>query len=65
MQRGLLEGGAAVAVLLCLAAGGLAQRGRFQRFQQPDDPDESVAAPCEAGFHFIRVESGDKTGVGI
>src|ERR1039458_889805 len=42
-----------------LAAAALAQRGGFQRMQQPDDPYERVADRREAEFHFIRLEYTD------
>src|ERR1039457_6469487 len=43
-------------VLWFIAAAALAQRGGFQRMQQPDDPYEQVADRREAEFHFIRSE---------
>jgi hypothetical protein len=52
MRRGFL-----LALLLCIGAAALAQRGRF--FREPDD-DEVQAPVRNAEYHFLRVEYTDR-----
>src|SRR5215217_34034 len=55
MKRSLLTTGSAVGVLLLLAIGALAQRGRFQGRGNEDTP--MPERPAE--FHFLRLEYTD------
>src|SRR3954471_20219073 len=55
MKRSVLQGGAAGALLLCLALGALAQRGRFGIRDEDDEP----LPARNAEFHFLRLEYTD------
>jgi len=55
MKRSVVQGGAAGTLLLCLALGALAQRGRFGIRDEDDEP----LPPRNAEFHFLRLEYTD------
>src|SRR5438128_2449694 len=63
MKRSLLRAGVAIAILLCVAAIGLAQRrGRFFGGGKLEAPPSEF--PKDAEFHFIRVQYTDQGGFG-